>query len=151
MIAPNPCEESDDDGGPYPSVLFDVLSDLKEGIRDNGPLHPKVGDLWNSLGLIRLHMQRKIDAAVKCHEQAIKIYRANGSDKTTQTQMAACLSDLAACYEQQGDFEGALRLYEEALQILDSPEGESCPSFHRQSIERSLARIRRSWATLATN
>ena len=125
-----------------PAVLQDVLDDIRDQTDRYGPHHPTVGDLWNALGLIRLHMQQDAVAAMECHRHALAIYRRH-SDDESKFKLAVCLNDLGHCCELQRDTETALLLYREALELLDSTrlDPKSC---HRQSIERALARIHRS-------
>ena len=134
----------DDDGDEPLAVLQDVLDDLRDQTDRNGPHHPTVGDLWNAVGLIRLHMQQDAVAAIECHRHALEIYRRqSGKDDESKIKLAVCLNDLGRCCELQLDTETALKLYREALEVLDSTrlDPKSC---HRQSIERALARIHRS-------
>lgn len=123
-----------------PKVLGPVLSDLERLREELGPDDVKVAETWASLGLIRMHMQRITPAAIKCHEEALRIYRKNGSPPM---QVSITLNDLAACYERVGDMERALSTYQEALDTIQTAS-EVSPT-HRivQSITRSLARLQR--------
>jgi tetratricopeptide (TPR) repeat protein len=139
-LPPSPEETSDRDSEvDNPAVLLPVIEDLCRLTDELGPNHVKVAETWNSLGLIRLHMQRNESAAIKCHEEAIKIYKMN---EVSALQLAVALGDLGACYERTGEPEQALGIYQEASQLLGVSE---ISSSHRmaQSIMRSIARIKR--------
>jgi hypothetical protein len=138
--SPSPEETGDRDSGVNnPAVLLPVLEDLCRFRDELGPNHVKVAETWNSLGLIRLYMQLNESAAIKCHEEAIKIYKMN---EGSALQLAVTLADLGACYERVCEPEHALRIYQEALQLL--VVSKVSPS-HRvtQSVVRSLARLQR--------
>jgi tetratricopeptide (TPR) repeat protein len=137
---PTPVEESDNDTGVLnPVVLEAVMGDLCRFRDELGPDHIKVADTWNSLGLIRLHMQHNGPAAIKCHQEALKIYQKNGAPALLQS---VTLSDLAGCYERTQEAEKALQLYQDANELL--LVSETSPS-HRvvQSIARAIARLKR--------
>jgi tetratricopeptide (TPR) repeat protein len=137
---PSPEETSDRDSDVNnPTVLLPVIEDLCRFTDELGPNHVKVADTWNSLGLIRLHMQHNESAAIKCHQEAIKIYKMN--DLST-LQLAVTLGDLGACYERVGEPEHALGIYQEALQMLEVSEVSSS-HLVAQSIMRSIARLKR--------
>jgi hypothetical protein len=126
-----------------PRVLNDVTNEIKAYTELLGPRHLLVGDLYNVLGLIQLHMQNDTTAATECQQRAMAIYRVNNR-MTPPLQMAVCLSDLATCYERQHNVNAALAMYQEAREIiLTKVEIVEENSFHRQSIERSLARLLR--------
>ena len=135
---PSPYEPSDwDEQAMHPAQLSSVLDDLNKKTLEYGPFHPIVADHWNSLGLIRFHMQRNVLAAIKCHQIALDIYRRNGM----AVQQAVCLSDLAACYERTRDCAKAIALYQQAYELLGSlGSHKSCVHL---SISRSLARLQR--------
>lgn len=137
---PSPEELSDRDSGVNnPAVLLPVIADLFRFTDELGPNHIKVAETWNSLGLIRLHMQHNVSAAIKCHEEAIKIYKMN---EVSALQLAVTLGDLGGCYERIGEPEHALVIYQEAFQLLKvsavSPSRRVI-----QSITRSIARLKR--------
>jgi tetratricopeptide (TPR) repeat protein len=139
---PCPYEPSDRDSHTnQPSVLRGVLSDLDKRTQEYGCSHTQVGDLWNSLGLIRDKMQHDLPAAVKCHNVALRIYRTS-SITTPPVQLAVCLSDLAGCHERLDDTKQAISLYQEALTLLESTVWKH-NSFLHLSIKRSLARLER--------
>jgi tetratricopeptide (TPR) repeat protein len=138
--SPSPEETGDRDSKVNnPAVLLPVIEDLCRFRDELGPNHVKVAETWNSLGLIRLHMQHNESAAIKCHEEAIKIYRMND---LSALQLAVTLSDLGGCYERACRPERALGIYQEALHVL--VVSKVSPS-HRmtQSIIRSIARLKR--------
>jgi tetratricopeptide (TPR) repeat protein len=138
--SPSPEEIGDRDSAVNnPAVLLPVLEDLCRFRDELGPNHVKVAETWNSLGLIRLHMQHNESAAIKCHEEAIKIYRMN---EVSALQLAVTLGDLGACYERVCEPEHALGIYQEALHLL--AVSKVSPS-HRVtlSIVRSIARLKR--------
>jgi len=125
--------------GVDPVVLRPVLEDLAKLTDELGPNHDKVAEVWGSLGLIRQHMQKNVPAAVKCHEEALKIYRLNTA---CATKVAVTLNDLANCYERVCEQDRALQLYQEALTLL---EASNVPEDHRvfSSTMRAVARLKR--------
>lgn len=93
-------------------VLRQVLADMKRH-RLSGE-SSKVAETWNSLGLIRLHMQRDASSARECHEEALRIVRNLGDKKL----IAITLHDLGYCLERMQEREQALTKYEEAISHL---------------------------------
>lgn len=170
-ILPSPYEPTDFDTTTTttnPAVLLEVLNDIETCTQEYGHCHKKVADLWNSLGLIRFHMQHNVSAAIHCHQVALDVYRKclhSGGNRTGSTNSnttnhavvvpyAVCLSDLAACYERSREVDQAILLYSQALDVLNHSHDNNSPStenrhrqskscFH-QSIDRSLARLQRS-------
>uniref|UniRef100_A0A7S1D2E4 Kinesin light chain n=1 Tax=Cyclophora tenuis TaxID=216820 RepID=A0A7S1D2E4_CYCTE len=120
-------------------VLRQVLDDLRRYRRDLGENHEKVAETWNSLGLIRLHMQRDPEAALGCHQEALKIFR----KKTANLAMAITLNDLGYCYERLNQREQALEIYKEAVDLLKKQKlGQSHPRMI--ATQRSVNRLMRS-------
>ena len=120
-------------------VLRQVLDDLHRYRRDLGETHEKVAETWNSLGLIRLHMQRDPEAALGCHQEALKIFR----KKKASMAMAITLNDLGYCYERLNQNEPALEIYKEAVELLKKLKiGQSHPRM--TSTQRSINRLMRS-------
>jgi tetratricopeptide (TPR) repeat protein len=115
------------------------MEDLCRFTAELGPNHGKVADTWNSLGLIRLHMQHNAPAAIMCHQEALRIYRMN---EASDPQLAVTLGDMGTCYERIGEEERALIFYHEALQLLGVSEVSPSHLVER-SIRRSVARIKR--------
>lgn len=121
---------------PKDVLLKKVVTDLRRFIADYGKSHEKVAEAWNSMGLIRLHLQQNTIEAKRCFEEAIRILE-NG-DKAA---FAITLSDLGWCHERLKDHEKALLLYRKAKIILEDQEcSESHPT--SVSINRSLERLR---------
>lgn len=138
---PSPYEPSDwDSSAANPGPLQSVLQDLENRTRECGPYDEIVANHWNSLGLIRLHMQRNVQAAIKCHTVALQIYRKTAS---TSIQIAVCLADLAACHERLSESKRAKSLFQEALDLLESSVDNPKSCIHL-SITRSLARLERN-------
>ena len=140
---PSPYEESDfSEESKNPWALEQVLADIDRLSQELGPTHTKIAETWNSLGLIRLHVQNMVSAAIKCHEEALYIYRSNSDE--CSLAIAATLNDLGLCYERIEDQARALSAYEEAERILQSDDstGSSsrCLLF---SVQKAIARIRR--------
>eukprot|EP00540_Astrosyne_radiata_P021483 CAMPEP_0116839464 /NCGR_PEP_ID=MMETSP0418-20121206/9786_1 /TAXON_ID=1158023 /ORGANISM="Astrosyne radiata, Strain 13vi08-1A" /LENGTH=143 /DNA_ID=CAMNT_0004469587 /DNA_START=96 /DNA_END=527 /DNA_ORIENTATION=+ len=120
-------------------VLRQVLDDLHRYQRDLGEWHEKVAETWNSLGLIRLHMQRDAEAALGCHQEALKIFR----KQDAPLSMAITLNDLGYCYERLGKREDALNIYKEAVDLLrKSKIGSSHPRMI--ATQRSMNRLMRT-------
>ena len=120
-------------------VLKKVVHDLRRAQMQFGYHHEKCAEAWNALGLIRIHMQRNAEAARKCHEYALAIFR----DHDMAQETATTLNDLGYCYERL-DLPGtALEKYEESLDIL---QDEDLPENHPQvlSTKRALSRMTRS-------
>eukprot|EP00536_Pseudo-nitzschia_multiseries_P011618 jgi/Psemu1/206372/e_gw1.406.38.1 len=119
-------------------VLKQVLHDLRDAQLRFGSAHQKCADAWNALGLIRVHMQRDAEAARKCHEYALEIFRQRQLAKETATT----LNDLGYCFERLNLPEIALKKYQECLLILQSENFSEC---HPQllSTKRALSRMQR--------
>ena len=134
-------ESVTDTGNPH---LNKVLSELRRHRlqleRDDNCLEEDYAEAWNSLGLIRIHMQNNADEARKCHEQALRIFRAKD---TTVVNIATTLIDLGLCYERLAKQEQALKTYEEALQLLKSHQVSDTNILVRAT-QRSISRLCRS-------
>ena len=119
-------------------VLKQILHDLRDAQLRFGKHHQKCADAWNALGLIRVHMQQDAEAAKKCHEYALTIFRERQLAKETATT----LNDLGYCYERLNLPEAALQNYQDSLRILES---EKLPESHPQvlSTRRAVSRILR--------
>jgi tetratricopeptide (TPR) repeat protein len=139
---PSPLEDSDSSGelGKDPLVLKQVLADLVRFTEELGCTHPKVAETWNTLGLIRLHMQRNIKAAIKCHEEALSIYKV--TDGST-IDVAVTLNDLGRCYERLNHIEKALEIYERAECLIREDTTVRQNHGVLDSLERAVARLRR--------
>ena len=124
-----------------PVVLRKILNELDSCTREHGPEHSKVADAWNALGLIRLHMQNNAVAAIKCHQQALRIYRLNESELSVQ--VATALNDLGSCYERVNERGHALEVYEVALTSLSAAEVSDVCQVKATS-KRAVARLQRS-------
>jgi len=122
---------------PQEVVLRQVLADMKR-FRLEGCAY-KVAETWNSLGLIRLHMQRDAESARECHEEALRIFRELGEKKL----MAITLHDLGYCLERMELRELALKQYEEAILHL---KDEDLDKTHPRMIatQRAMNRVLRS-------
>ena len=142
-MPPSPHEDSDssDDGQQRPLVLKSVLSDLIRLTEELGPTHVKVAEIWNSLGLIRLHMQHNVHAAVKCHQEALSIYQRNAS---TTLDIAVTLNDLGRCYERLDEPVRALETYEKAAEMIRKDASVRKTHSVVESLNRAVARLRRS-------
>ena len=118
-------------------VLRQVLADMKR-FRLEGSAY-KVAETWNSLGLIRLHMQRDAQAAKECHEEALRIFRDLGEKRC----MAITLHDLGYCFERMEERELALQQYQEAISHLKE---EKLAKTHPRMIatQRAVNRVLRS-------
>ena len=120
-------------------VLKQCLHDLRRAQMQFGTHHQKCADAWNAIGLIRVHMQRDAEAARKCHEYALTIFR----EKSMAKETATTLNDLGYCCERLDLPEAALKHYKESLQILET---ENFPETHPQvlSTRRAVSRIMRN-------
>jgi tetratricopeptide (TPR) repeat protein len=129
-----PPEERD---SPQSVVLRQVMADMKRH-RLAGASH-KVAETYNSLGLIRLHMECNPEAAKECHEQALRIFRQLGEGKL----VAITLHDLGYCLERMGERELALQQYREAIECLQE---EHLTKTHPRMIAttRAMNRVLRS-------
>ena len=140
---PSPHEDSDSsDDVERPLVLKQVLADLLRLTEELGPTHLKVAEVWNSLGLIRLHMQRNVQAAVKCHQEALAIFRCNQESSTVD--IAVTLNDLGRCYERLDYQQEALQTYEEAVAMICKDTSIQKTHTVVESLNRAVARLRRS-------
>ena len=111
---------------------------IVECVNDN---NRKLAETWNSLGLVRLHVQKNVQAAVQCHETALKLL-----DGTPfQMEMAITRNDLGYCYERSDQPEDALQQYQLALRVLEE-QHVSQHHARRLSIQRGIDRILRSWS-----
>lgn len=149
--------------GDLPVGLEQVLRDLKVLSSEFGHNHLKVAETWNTLGLIRLHMQKDACSSIRCHEEALRIYRlrlsvmpANSdpceddddydvehsvrSMQQCRIDVAVTLADLGRCHERLDDFDRALRLYKEAL-VYAASAATGKHAF--VSAERAIARLTR--------
>lgn len=99
----------------------------------------KIAETWNSLGLMRLHMQKDIQAARDCHQEALKIIEGT----KFRMELSVTLHDLGYCYERLNQLEEALKNYQLALQVL---EEEHLSKEHPRmiAIQRAIDRISRS-------
>lgn len=139
---PSPLEDSDSSNDvPAPLVLNQVMADLLRLTEELGPTHIKVAETWNSLGLIRLHMQNNIEAAIKCHREALSIYRTN--QDATNLATAVTLNDLGRCYERLHDCATALQTYEQAAELMQKDPTIRKNHTFLESVLRSMARLRR--------
>ena len=140
---PSPYEESDfSQDGRNPWALQQVQSDIARLTQELGPLHPKIAETWNSLGLIRLHVQNMIPAAIKCHEEALFIYRNNPNENCLA--IAATLNDLGRCYERIEDTARALEVYQEAECLIERKESTGTFRCLLLSVRHAIARIQRA-------
>ena len=140
---PSPHEDSDScDDVERPLVLQQVLADLMQLSDELGSTHVKVAEIWNSLGLIRLHMQHNVQAAVKCHCEALSIYRLNKEASTLD--IAVTLNDLGRCYERLGEPNKALSTYEEAAEMVRNDTSIRRTHSVVESVNRAVARLRRA-------
>ena len=99
----------------------------------------KLAETWNSLGLIRLHMQKDAASAKDCHEAALKILE--GTEH--RMEMVVTLSDLGYCYERLNQQEDALKQYFLALRVLEE-EQVSKEHPRMMTVQRAISRITRS-------
>ena len=125
-----------------PLVLKQVLADLMRLTDELGPTHKQVAETWNSLGLIRLHMQHNVQAAVKCHQEALSIYKVNPASSTLE--IAVTLNDLGRCFERLSDPKRALEIYEQAAEMVRSDDSIRKTHSVVESVKRAVARLRRS-------
>jgi len=141
-------------------VLEEVLRDLSQQISELGPNHLSVAETWNTLGLIRLHMQRDVLAALKCHQTALQIYQSHNnknnnsssassssssssiSSSVTPLQLAVTLNDLGKCLERNDQREEALEKYLEAQRYMRQAN-RSHKDIVATSIDRAIARLQR--------
>lgn len=138
---PSPHEDSDSsDDIERPLVLKQVLADLMQYTEELGPTHIKVAETWNSLGLIRLHMQHNVQAAIKCHTEALEIYMLVNAPKI---DLAVTLNDLGRCYERSKDQIKALETYEQAEELVRSDSSIRKTHSVVDSLQRAVARLRR--------
>ena len=122
-----------------PVVLPEALRELQRLTIEHGPWHDSVAEAWNSLGLIRLHMQRDASAALECHQRALEIYDANQT--AASLQVAIALNDCAMCYERLDDRIAALSLYEQALAAARTAPCAAEKLFLFRSTERAISRL----------
>ncbi|KAL7572393.1 hypothetical protein ACA910_021601 [Epithemia clementina (nom. ined.)] len=122
-----------------PLVLEPVLADLARFNQELGPHHEKVAEAWNSLGLIRMHVQLDPFAAIECHKEALRIQRLQSCPSL---KLAATLNDLAMCYERVRESERALELYLEAEIVLKRCAASSTHPV-TISTDRCIARLQR--------
>lgn len=119
-------------------VVKQVLHDLDRFLMDLGESHEKVAETWNSLGLIRLHMQQDAKEAKSCFEEALRIFAKNDNQVST----AITLNDLGYCHERLLEYDKAMESYRKALQLLEAMKfSETHPRMI--SIQRSLSRLLR--------
>jgi len=132
-----PTIDMDDEESSNP-VLKGVVCDVRRTQMQFGVHHPKYAEAWNALGLIRIHMQGNAEAARRCHEYALTIFR----EKKMAKETATSLNDLGYCCERLDLPEKALNHYREALEIL---EGEDISETDRLvlSTRRSVDRMMR--------
>lgn len=99
----------------------------------------KIAETWNSLGLMRLHMQKDIQAAKDCHQEALKIIEGT----KFRMELSVTLHDLGYCYERLNQQEEALKNYKLALRVL---EEEHISKEHPRmiAVQRAVDRISRS-------
>lgn len=120
-------------------VLKQVVDDLHRYRRDLGESHLKVAETWNSLGLIRLHMQQNAQDAKGCLEEALRIFESCDS----RTSVAVTLNDLGYCHERLDETDKAVEAYKRAFDLLEAEKFS--PSHPRMiSTQRSLSRLARS-------
>jgi tetratricopeptide (TPR) repeat protein len=133
-------EEVGDTGNP---TLDKVLSELKCFQKRDFELCEESADLaemWNALGLIRLHMQRNAEEARKCHEEALRIYRKMCDED--RVSVAITFNDLGSCHEQLHQSNRALDYYKEALRLLKEQKMDE-NHVHMQKTLRSISRLSR--------
>lgn len=140
---PSPYEESDSsDDHPHPIMLKRTLDDISTLTNELGPSHLIVAEGWNSLGLIRLHIQHDIHAALKCHRQALSIFLDNQQASTMDT--ALTWIDLGRCYERLDECACALHAYEEAQRLVLNDTSVRRAHCVVESLNRTIARMHRS-------
>jgi tetratricopeptide (TPR) repeat protein len=119
-------------------VVKQVLADLIRFREDLGETHEKVAETWNSLGLIRLHMQQDADEAKVCFEQALRIF----TEHDSQSSIAITLNDLGYCHERLHQQDEAVNSYKKARELFEAQKySESHPRMI--STQRSLSRLMR--------
>jgi tetratricopeptide (TPR) repeat protein len=130
-------QESEQQQGGNP-VYNQVMQDLRKARRTYGDNHSKVAEAWNALGLVRIHMQRDVEGAQCCHQQALRIFQ----DLQMKKETAITLVDLGYCCERMGQRDNAMQKYQQALEILDA---EQHPESHPQviSTKRAISRMLR--------
>ena len=120
------------------SVLKQILNDVQDAQTRYGRDHEKVAVSYSALGLIRLHMQRDPEAARRCHEYALTIFR----EKRLAKQIATTLNDIAFCYERLNLPDVALQHYGHSLRIFESERiSEDNPQLI--STRRAILRMQR--------
>ena len=140
---PSPYEASDSsDEQVYPIMLQQSLDDILKLTKELGPSHLKVAEEWNSLGLIRLHMQHDAHAALKCHNQALSIFL-KSHERVPTMDVAVTWIDLGRCYERLGEQIHALQAYEEAQRLLLNDTSIRRTHCVAESLDRTIARMRR--------
>ena len=123
-----------------PIVLPQALSELDRSVAMHGPNHEKVAEAWNSLGLIRLHMQKNAHEALKCHQKALDIYNLIEAP-SVHLHMAITFNDLGMCYERLNDRENALLLYNRALLFAQSDAAVTEKVWLFRATERAIDRL----------
>lgn len=117
-------------------VVAQVLADLHRFRVALGNSHVKTGEAWNSLGLIRMHMQQDAMEAKPCLEEALRIFKKNDE----RALEATTLNDLGNCLERLNQHEKAFDAYKEAREIFETEKfSESHPRV--LSTQRSLSRL----------
>jgi tetratricopeptide (TPR) repeat protein len=132
--------DPDSDDADIPVVLPQVLLDLERFNVELGPRSLQVAETWNAVGLIRCRMQRNYASAIKCHNEALKIFQASES---SVLQTVVTLTDLGSCYELMQDNEAALRMYLQAEALIQKSKQGEITSNVVFSSRRALARMQR--------
>lgn len=117
-------------------VVAKVLADLHRFRLSLGDSHVKTGEAWNSLGLIRMHMQQTPTEAKTCFEEALRIFQKNDD----RTSIAITLNDMGNCLERLHQHDAAYDAYNKAQEILQNEKfSESHPRLI--ATQRSMARL----------
>jgi tetratricopeptide (TPR) repeat protein len=109
--------------GAYPSALKQYEKALEEQIQLSGPAHEDVARVRNTLGFLCWEMARYKEALTHFNHALVICRAANAEGKDT----AAVYNNIAAVYDDQGDYDKALSWYEKALAIYEKVLGKEHP------------------------
>jgi tetratricopeptide (TPR) repeat protein len=127
-------------------LLQSVLRDL-ETTKDQ----IKLAETYNSLGLIRLHMQKDPLGALECHTQAkeLLIRISNKEDDDVEELLAITYSDVGYCHERLSETDQAVIQYKLAQAKLSQVLSPDHPRMI--SVQRAMDRVLRMSSPVATS
>eukprot|EP00542_Grammatophora_oceanica_P021442 CAMPEP_0194048030 /NCGR_PEP_ID=MMETSP0009_2-20130614/26617_1 /TAXON_ID=210454 /ORGANISM="Grammatophora oceanica, Strain CCMP 410" /LENGTH=152 /DNA_ID=CAMNT_0038693823 /DNA_START=210 /DNA_END=668 /DNA_ORIENTATION=+ len=128
-------------GGVLQAVLQDLETYKKGGHEHSAQQPTKVAETYNSLGLIKLHMQKDPQGAKECHEEALRILQEDMTVYNPKT-IAVTLNDLGFCCERLEQRQEAQRLYERSKRILRDEVLLDASHPRMIAMERALDRVK---------